>query len=179
MCSWPRITAAGPATSRSWPPGPRWSPSLGRRSLSPVRARRAGLCGLPTLTPRAMLTSWEPGRMGPSRYTAAPASSRWKPSRQAGTTAWVPGMRNDVLPPGSRVHELVLGMAHRQHRTGRLAHDLLRDAAEQHVGQPAMPVRAHHDQVDVGFPGVAHDLVERSAFAHLPVENEALELVLF
>src|SRR5262249_25257850 len=56
---------------------------------------------------------------------------------------------------GSRVDELVFGVAHREHRAGRLAHHLLRRAAQQDVSQSGVAVRPHDDQVDVRLLGEA------------------------
>src|SRR5205807_402221 len=49
----------------------------------------------------------------------------------------------------SGVDELVLGVAHRQHRAGGPPYHLLRDAAQEDVGQPRVAVRAHDDEIDV------------------------------
>src|SRR5262249_32089330 len=77
----------------------------------------------------------------------------------------------------SRMDELMLWMAHRQHRAGRFADDFLGDAAQQHMDQPGVAVRAHDDEVDIRFAGKADDLVKRRTFADLGMYGEAAQLM--
>src|SRR5262249_25309061 len=98
------------------------------------------------------------------------------------------GRSSDMIPPGggaaaerraSRMHELVFGMPHGQDGARRLADHFLGHAAQQHVDQAAVPVRAHDDQIDVRLLGELDDLVERRTHPCLNIRFEPLELVLF
>lgn len=76
------------------------------------------------------------------------------------------------------MHEFMLRMPNRKDRTRRLADDFFGHAAQEHVGQTAVAVRSHNDEVGVDFAGAADDFVERRAFADVLLDLESLELVL-
>src|SRR3990172_1661579 len=73
-------------------------------------------------------------------------------------------LRTMILLPSTRLlghYELVLGMPHREYRTGGLAHHLLGHTPQQHVRQRTVSVAPQHDQVDFLTLRIAHDLHER------------------
>src|SRR5262245_7906954 len=57
--------------------------------------------------------------------------------------------------------KLVLWMPDREHRAGCFAHDLLGDAAHEHMRDRPATMSAHDDQVDFPLLGVPHDFQER------------------
>ncbi len=61
--------------------------------------------------------------------------------------------------------ELMIGRTDREHRAGSFSNDPFSDAAQQDVRQPRSAMRAHHNQIDVGFFGVANDFEKRRSLA--------------
>ena len=72
----------------------------------------------------------------------------------------------------------MLGMAHCQNGTGSLAHHFFGDASQEHMGQAAVAVRAHDDQIDVVFSGKQEDLIVGGSLAHRTVDRQTLQMVL-
>src|SRR5262245_25050587 len=69
-------------------------------------------------------------------------------------------------------HEFMFLLAHRQHRTGRVADDPLRGAAQDRVSQPRVAVRGDDNQIDFEFTGRISDFAKRCAGSHKLLMNE-------
>src|SRR5262245_12637934 len=68
--------------------------------------------------------------------------------------------------------EFVFLFAYRQHRTGRVADDPLRGAAQDCVSQPRVTVRSDDNQIDFECTGCVGDFAKRSAGSHELLMNE-------
>ena len=118
-----------------------------RRRVRPVyRPRRA-----PPASPRRCCrrATSATGGLVPVHELDPPADgrrARRRPRRGAVGTRREIGRNQDPrephVPPAASLRR-----AHRQHRTLRPSHDLLRDAPEHRVRDALTPVRAHHDQI--------------------------------